>query len=79
MAKNCKVWQHKKNSNTKLMNVTVCEAIYTSPLGLFYPDIFSTIKTIVVPCLDQFNDIYYELYTDPEDTMDEMIKSKNHF
>ncbi len=76
MAKNCKVWQHKKNSNTKLMNVTVCEAIYTSPLGLFYPDIFSTIKTIVVPCLDQFNDIYYELYTDPEDTMDEMIKSK---
>ena len=74
--KNAKIWQHKKNSNTKMLNVTLCEAIYTSPLGFFYPDIFSSIKNIHIPTLDQFNDIYYEQFTDPEDTMDELIRSK---
>ena len=74
--KNCKIWRHKKNSNTKIINSTLCEAIYTSPLGLFFPDIFSSIKSINIPSLDIFNDIYYELYSDPEDTMDELIKSK---
>jgi len=73
--KNCKIWQHKKNSNTKIMNLTLCEAIYTSPISLFYPEIFSSIHNIIIPSLDQFNDIYYENFTDPEDTMDELIKS----
>jgi actin-related protein 8 len=73
--KNVKIWQHRKNSNTKIINSTVCEAIYTSPLGLFYPDIFNSIKQITIPNLDQFNDIYNEIFTDNEDTMDELIKS----
>lgn len=73
--KNVKIWQHRKNSSTKVMNLTLCEAIYTSPLALFYPDIFTTIKQISIPNLDQYNDIYYEIFTDPEDTMDDLIKS----
>ena len=73
--KNCKIWQHKKNSTTKIMNLTLCEGIYTSPSGLFYPEIFANTKNLNNPSPDMYNDIYSEFFTDPEDTMDELIKS----
>jgi actin-related protein 8 len=74
-AKNVKLWLHKKNSSTKILNVTINEPLYYTPLGLFYKEIFETIKTIHIPNLDFFNDIYEEQYIDSEDTMTDLIRS----
>lgn len=72
--KNCKIWLHRKNENTKSFNVTISDSLYISPLGLFYPQVFETIRNAHLPYLNEYNDIYDEIFTDPEDIMMDMIK-----
>ncbi len=73
--KNSKIWLHKKNSATKMFNITLSEAAYLTPLTLLNVDLFSTIRKIKIPSIGFFNDIYSELYSDPEDTYEELIQN----
>jgi hypothetical protein len=73
--KNIKLWLHRKNTSTKVLNVTINEPLYFTPLGLFYKELFESIKSHNIPNLDFYNDIYEEQYSDAEDTMTELIKS----
>lgn len=73
--KNCKLWLHTRGRSTKIFNATLAESPYITPLTYFYPEIFESFRNITIPLLNFHNDIYEEVYIDPEDTMDDLIKS----
>ena len=73
--KSSKIWLHRKNNNTKILNLTLTESIYVPPLCMLYPEILESFRNITVPYLNCYNDIYSEIYTDPEDVMDDLIKN----
>lgn len=73
--KNCKIWLHRKNETTKSFNITLSDCLCIPPLGMFYPQIFETIRNVSLPYINEYNDIYDEVYSDPEDVMLEMIRS----
>ena len=75
--KNCKIWFHQKGSSTKLISFTLNEEAYIAPLCLFYPEIIKTFKKIEIPKINYDNDITGEIYKDPEDTLDDLIKILN--
>lgn len=75
MPKNSKLWLNRKNNTTRTFNVTLSEALYFAPLGFFYPEIFDSIRNISIPTIDYYNDLYNEVYIDPEDIMYDLIQS----
>jgi len=75
--KNSKIWLHKKHSPTKMFNITLTEAAYLTPLSMLNVDLFSSIRENRIPEIGLFNDIYSELYGDPEDTYEDLIQNLN--
>jgi actin-related protein 8 len=75
--KNCKIWLHKKNFPTKMFNVTLSEAAYLTPLVMLNTDLLAEIRNVKIPAIGFFNDIYGEMYADPEDTYEELIMNLN--
>ncbi len=75
--KNCKIWLQRKNFATKMFNITLSEAAYLTPLALLNADLFESIRKVKVPAIGFFNDIYGEMYPDPEDTYEELILNLN--
>lgn len=75
VSKSSKIWLHRKNKNTKVFNLTLSEHLYIPPLSLLFPDIYESFRNVTLPCLDIFNDIYNEIYSDPEDIMGELMKT----
>jgi hypothetical protein len=74
LPKSSKIWLHRKFKPTKLFNVTLTDAIYVPPLSLIYPEIFESFRNVNIPYLNYYNDIYTEVFSDPEDVMDDLIK-----
>ena len=72
--KNIKFWLHRRNNSTKVFNITTNESLYLCGISLFYPTIYETIKQINIPYLTHYNDIYCEIYNDPEDVIVEFIE-----
>ena len=75
--KNSKIWFHQKGLPTKLISFTLIEEAYIAPLCLFYPEIIKTFKKTEIPKITYDNDITGEIYKDPEDTLDDLIKFLN--
>lgn len=75
--KNCKVWLHKKNFATKMFNISLSEAAYLAPLALLNVELFGSVRKVKIPAVGFFNDIYGDLYADPEDTYEELILNLN--
>jgi hypothetical protein len=46
-----------------------------TPLGMFNPEIFESYRTVSIPYLNYHNDIYEEIYSEPEDIMGELIEN----
>ena len=72
--KKVKIWQHKKGSPTKLINVVLIEEAYLSPLCLFYPKIIETFRDKKIPKITWYNDITGEKFEDSEDVIGELAK-----
>jgi len=72
--KKAKIWQHKKGSPTKLINVVIVEEAYLSPLCLFYPKIIETFREKKIPKISWYNDLTGEKFEDSEDVIGELAK-----
>ena len=72
--KKAKIWQHKKGSPTKLINVVLIEEAYLSPLCLFYPKIIETFREKKIPKITWYNDLTGEKFEDSEDVIGELAK-----
>lgn len=75
ISKHSKIWLHRKYKSTKVSNITLNEHCYFPPLSLLYPEIYESFRNVMIPSLDIFNDIYNEIYSDPEDIMGELMKT----
>ena len=74
-SKSSKIWLHRKGKTTKVFNVSLSEQCFIPPISFFYPDIYESFRNVTIPCLDIHNDIYNEIYSDPEDIMGELIRT----
>ena len=72
--KKAKIWQHKKGSPTKLINVVLIEEAYLSPLCLFYPKIIETFREKKIQKITWYNDLTGEKFEDSEDVIGELAK-----
>ena len=72
--KKAKIWQHKKGSPTKLINVILIEEAYLAPLCLFYPKIIETFRVKKIPKISWYNDLTGEKFEDSEDVIGELVK-----
>lgn len=76
--KNSKIWLHAKNEETRVFNISLSEACFIPGLVYFYPNILDTIRNIHIPVVDIMNDVTGEVYTDPEDIMEDLINNISH-
>jgi hypothetical protein len=73
--KQIKMYLHRKNKTTKLFLTSLTECVVVPPMALLHPEIFDSFRNVIIPYLDLYNDIYGELYTDPEDVMSDMFQT----
>ena len=72
--KKVKLYLHKKGFPTKIINSTLIEELYLSPLCLFYPKIIETFRPKNIKKITYFNDLTNEYFVDSEDVLAELAK-----
>ena len=72
--KKVKLYLHKKGFPTKIINSSLIEEVYISPLCLFYPKIIETFRSKNIPKITYYNDLTNEYFIDSEDVLAELAK-----